>query len=303
VRLEQSFDVAAPIDRVWTALVDVEQVVPCLPGAAVTGRNEDGSYDGTFTVKIGPTTAAYAGRLSLDSVDEARYTATIHAQGTDKRGQGGASATIVSVLTAAADNGTHVAVDTDYRITGRLARFGRGGMIEDISERLLRQFAERLQASLMQGEPGAVAEVASASSPEAEREASVETEYATVAPADEGAGPARTDAGGAAARTDARDAAAPTDARDAAAPTDPGDAAAPTDPGDAPTRVSAVPVAGADGGPGAEVRAPESAEHLDALPFLRSALWGRLRHNPAPIAFVIGLLLGILAARRQGRHN
>jgi uncharacterized protein len=148
MKLEQSFDVAAPIDRVWGALIDVERVAPSLPGAAITGRNEDGSYSGTFTIKIGPTTAAYTGKLEMESVDEATHTATMHAQGTDKRGQGGAKATIVSKLSAAGEGTTRVDVDTDYHITGRLARFGRGGMIEDISERLLREFASRLQASL-----------------------------------------------------------------------------------------------------------------------------------------------------------
>jgi carbon monoxide dehydrogenase subunit G len=148
MRLEQSFDVAAPVGRVWQALIDIEKVAPCLPGAAVTGRNEDGSYDGTFTVKIGPTSASYAGKLLMEDVDEATHTATMQANGTDKRGQGSAKASIVSTLRAADDNRTHVEVETDYHITGRLARFGRGGMIEDISERLLRQFAERLQGML-----------------------------------------------------------------------------------------------------------------------------------------------------------
>jgi uncharacterized protein len=155
MKLEQSFDVAAPLERVWAALVDVEHVAPCLPGAAVTGRNDDGSYDGTFTIKIGPTTASYVGKLSMDSVDEAAHSATMQANGTDKRGQGGAKATIVSSLSAVEGGGTRVSVDTDYHITGRLARFGRGGMIEDISERLLREFAARLQASLAEdGGPG-----------------------------------------------------------------------------------------------------------------------------------------------------
>ena len=148
MKLEQSFEVAAPIDRVWDALIEVERVAPNLPGAAITGRNDDGSYSGTFTIKIGPTTAAYTGKLELESVDEPAHTATLQAQGTDKRGQGGAKATIVSKLTPAGEGTTRVEVDTDYHITGRLARFGRGGMIEDISERLLREFASRLQASL-----------------------------------------------------------------------------------------------------------------------------------------------------------
>lgn len=151
MNLEQSFDVAAPLERVWQALIDVERVAPCLPGAAVTGRNDDGSYDGTFTIKIGPTTASYTGKLKMDAVDEAAHSATMQAQGTDKRGQGGAKATIVSTLSDA-DGGTRVEVVTDYHITGRLARFGRGGMIEDISERLLREFAGCLQSSLGEAE-------------------------------------------------------------------------------------------------------------------------------------------------------
>jgi hypothetical protein len=151
MKLEQSFEVAAPVDRVWQALIDVEHVAPCLPGAAVTGRNDDGTYNGTFTIKIGPTTASYTGKLEMRDVDDAAHAATLHAQGADKRGQGGANATIVSKVTHAGDGSTRVDVSTDYHITGRLARFGRGGMIEDISERLLKEFAARLQSSLVGG--------------------------------------------------------------------------------------------------------------------------------------------------------
>ncbi len=151
MRLEQSFDVDAPLERVWDALVDVEQVAPCLPGAAVTGRNEDGSYNGTLTIKIGPTTASYTGKLEMEQIDEAQRTATMQAQGTDKRGQGGAKATIVSRLVPSDGDGTRVEVSTDLHITGRLARFGRGGMMEDISDRMMKQFAASLQASLAGG--------------------------------------------------------------------------------------------------------------------------------------------------------
>jgi len=164
MKLEQSFEVDAPLDRVWHTLIDVERVAPCLPGAAVTGRNDDGSYNGSFTVKIGPTTASYTGRLEMEKVDESSHTATMQAQGTDKRGQGGAKATILSRLAPSDGHGTRVEVVTDYHITGRLARFGRGGMIEDISERLLREFAKRLQSSLA-SQPEAAASAPAASAP------------------------------------------------------------------------------------------------------------------------------------------
>ena len=146
MKLEQSFEVSAPLDRVWAALIDVERVAPCLPGAEVTGRNDDGSYNGTFKVKIGPTAAAYSGKLHMDQIDESAHTATMNAQGTDRRGQGGAKATIVSSVSAVGEDATRVEVITDYHITGRLARFGRGGMIEEISNRLLNEFAKSLQA-------------------------------------------------------------------------------------------------------------------------------------------------------------
>jgi carbon monoxide dehydrogenase subunit G len=157
MQLAQSFEVAAPIDRVWKALIDIEHVAPCLPGAAITGRSDDGSYTGTFTVKIGPTSASYSGRLEMVELDESAHRAMMVANGTDKRGHGGASATIVSKLSESAAGGTHVEVQTDYRITGRLAQFGRGGMIEDISERLLTQFADRLAESLTPTPDGGVA--------------------------------------------------------------------------------------------------------------------------------------------------
>jgi uncharacterized protein len=148
MKLEQSFEVAAPLDRVWAALIDVERVAPCLPGAEVTGRNEDGTYNGSFRVKIGPTAAAYIGTLELTEVDEGGHTATMHANGTDRRGQGGAKATVVSSVREGEAGTTVVEVVTDYSITGRLARFGRGGTIEEIGNRLLTEFAASLQAML-----------------------------------------------------------------------------------------------------------------------------------------------------------
>ena len=163
MRLEQSFEVDAPVEQVWTALTDLEQVAPCLPGAAITGHDDDGTYHGTFQVKLGPTTANYRGTIKIDSADPATRTATLSARGSDKRGQGGASATIVNTLHESGA-GTRVEAVTDFTITGRLATFGRGGMIKDISNRLLRDFATCLQQRLV-AEPagGLTADEAAAS--------------------------------------------------------------------------------------------------------------------------------------------
>jgi len=147
LKLEQSFDVKAPIDRVWAALIDVERVAPCLPGAEITEAGEDGTYRGNFTVKLGPTTASYRGELKLEAVDEAARMVTMRASGQDKRGQGSAKATIVSVMREEG-GATVVEASTDFTITGRLARFGRGGMIKGIANRLLRDFSACLAQAI-----------------------------------------------------------------------------------------------------------------------------------------------------------
>jgi carbon monoxide dehydrogenase subunit G len=148
MKLEQSFDVDAPLEQVWDLLIDVQRVAPCLPGAQLTEVGDDGTYNGTFSVKIGPATAAYRGTLKMEEVDDAAHRVTMRATGTDKRGQGGAKALMVSVLSEREGGGTHVEVETDMSITGRLASFSRGGMIQDVSNRLLADFAACLQSQL-----------------------------------------------------------------------------------------------------------------------------------------------------------
>ena len=152
MKLEHSFDVKAPLDRVWVALIDVERVAPCLPGAEITEGGDDGTYRGNFTVKLGPTTAAYRGELAMAEVDEEAHRSVMRARGSDKRGQGSAKATIVSNMRQEGDL-TTVEVETDFTITGRLARFGRGGMIQDVSNRLLRDFSDCLQKAIESAEP------------------------------------------------------------------------------------------------------------------------------------------------------
>jgi carbon monoxide dehydrogenase subunit G len=201
MKLEQSFTVAAPVEQVWEMLVDVERVAPCLPGAEITGQTPEGAYEGTFTVKLGPATASYRGSLKMDSLDEASRTATMHANGTDKRGQGGAHAVIISTMRQEGEE-TVVDVSTDFTITGRLARFGRGGMIEDISKRMMRDFSQCLQATLAAEQapaeaaaaapvtPGEEADAAAASAGAAAAEASAATEAAPAPPAPQRAAPA-----------------------------------------------------------------------------------------------------------------
>jgi carbon monoxide dehydrogenase subunit G len=266
MKLEQSFEVQAPLQRVWEALIDVERVAPCLPGASVTGRNPDGSYNGEFKVKIGPTSAAYSGKLHMEDIDEDEHSAVMQAAGTDKRGQGGAKATIISSVAEAAGGATTVNVNTDYHITGRLARFGRGGMIEEISNRLLGEFASSLQAML----------AGSGDAPPV-----VETRAEPAAP---GAEPAPAPAASAFAAAGNGGAAASSPAP----PPPPVEPLAPplADPVAPPTPPTAGP--------------PAQSEPLDAVSLVRAVVVKKVKTNPAPfVAAAVGIVVALRLLRRR----
>jgi uncharacterized protein len=141
MKLENEFTVPAPLEQAWQVLLDVERVAPCLPGAAIEGTDGD-AHKGTMTIKIGPIKTQYSGTVRIEEADEAARRAVMRAQARDSRGQGTAAATITSTMEAVED-GTRVHVETDLRVTGPAAQFGRGVM-QDVSAKLMGRFADCL---------------------------------------------------------------------------------------------------------------------------------------------------------------
>ena len=145
MRLEHEFRVAAPIEDVWSALLDPARVAPCMPGATLTSVDGE-SFAGTVKVKLGPVALLYKGTGSFESTDAKARRVVIKASGKDSRGNGTAAATVE--VTLSADGGhTVAAVGTDLSVTGRPAQFGRG-MITEVGGRILARFAECLAEKL-----------------------------------------------------------------------------------------------------------------------------------------------------------
>jgi carbon monoxide dehydrogenase subunit G len=149
VQLENSFTVPVPVDEAWRVLLDIERIAPCMPGAALDSVDGD-DFTGRVKVKLGPINLTYQGKASFIEKDEAAHHAVIDARGKDQRGNGTAAATITANL-AAEGAITRVNVLTDLNITGRPAQFGRGVMT-DVGNKLLGQFADKLAAQLGAGD-------------------------------------------------------------------------------------------------------------------------------------------------------
>ncbi len=145
MKITNQFTVSAPIEQAWDVLCDLEQVIPLMPGAQLTGHEGD-DYLGKVKVKVGPVTSEFSGKVHFVEQDRGQHRAVIDAKGKEMRGTGNAAATVTAQLHEDGDR-TNVTVDTDLKIVGKLAQFG-SGMLQQVSEKLLGQFVESLEGKL-----------------------------------------------------------------------------------------------------------------------------------------------------------
>jgi carbon monoxide dehydrogenase subunit G len=157
MEITKSFVVNAPAEAVWAFLIDPYRVARCLPGAALTEKIDDQTYAGTITVKVGPVTASYRGKLHFDRLDPQAREADLSASGQETKGKGGADMRMKSRVVERGPAETEVTVVSDVNVVGVLAQFGRG-MIQDVSDQLFQKFSQAMRRELET--PAAAAPVA-----------------------------------------------------------------------------------------------------------------------------------------------
>ncbi len=158
--IEKEFDIAQPIGRVWKSLADPEDIVTCVPGAAITEKIDDKNYKGEVVTKFGPIKAKYNGDIEIIELDESAYKMVLKGRGLDSKGKGSADMMMNGSLEEV-DGKTRVKFSMDITIVGMLAQFG-SRLINDVSEQLLNQFVANFQDKLGSAEaqetPSAAAE-------------------------------------------------------------------------------------------------------------------------------------------------
>jgi carbon monoxide dehydrogenase subunit G len=145
VRIQNDFTVSLPIEAAWKVLLDVERLVPCVPGATLHATTGD-AYRGKFEVVLGGVPLEYEGELRFTDVDEGSHRVVLEATGREARSHGAAGAIVLAALRDLGD-ATEVALDVDLTLGGGAAEVGRD-VVADVSSMLLAQFAERLEADV-----------------------------------------------------------------------------------------------------------------------------------------------------------
>jgi uncharacterized protein len=147
MEITKTFVVKAAPAAVWAFLTDLRRVAQCLPGAAITEQLDDKTYTGTMTVKVGPVSSSYKGKVAFERLDPATRTAELRATGQDVRGKGGAELHLTSSLRDVGAGATEVTAASEVNITGLLAQMGRG-MVQDVSDQIFQIFSERMRSEL-----------------------------------------------------------------------------------------------------------------------------------------------------------
>jgi uncharacterized protein len=155
MELINEFTVNVPIEKAWVTLTDVELIAPCLPGAQLQ-EVEGETYRGQVKVKVGPILAQFKGEAHFVEKDDVNHKAVLRGKGRDLGGKGNADALITAQLTEATATSTKVVVTTDLNITGKVAQFGRGALA-DVSNKLLVQFVDNLETTVLNQPTGGAA--------------------------------------------------------------------------------------------------------------------------------------------------
>jgi carbon monoxide dehydrogenase subunit G len=153
MEFDNSFDVPLSPAQAWSVLMDIPRIAPCMPGAELTEVVGPQNFGGKISVRLGPVSLAFAGRVQIDSMDEVNHSARVKAQGNDAKGRGAANATATFRIEPAG-TGSKVVIHTDLMLSGAVAQYGRGvGMIQATASQIINQFAANLRVQLGQQAP------------------------------------------------------------------------------------------------------------------------------------------------------
>jgi carbon monoxide dehydrogenase subunit G len=139
-KIEERFEVQAPVERVWKYLTDPKRVVECLPGAELIEQKDEHTFLGAIKVKVGPLSMSYKGQAKFTEINEQTHQVRMVGDAREVSGSGSTKVSMLSTVSPLANGGSEVLVNADIDLVGKIVQFGRG-MIQEVSKQMFRQFS------------------------------------------------------------------------------------------------------------------------------------------------------------------
>jgi carbon monoxide dehydrogenase subunit G len=147
LKIEKTFQVNEPVDKVWSFLSDPARVASCVPGAQITEKVDEKTYRGTISVKVGPTVTNYKGEVQIVRTDAVSHEIEMVGKGQDVKGRGSASMTMTGKLGVLENGATQVTSVSEVNVVGILAQMG-SRVITEVSNIMFEKFSKNFQALL-----------------------------------------------------------------------------------------------------------------------------------------------------------
>ena len=146
-KIEERFEVQAPVERVWKYLTDPKRVVECLPGAELIEQQDEHTFLGAIKVKVGPLSMSYKGQAKFTEINEQTHQVRMVGDAREVSGSGSTKVSMLSTVSPLANGGSEVLVNADIDLVGKIVQFGRG-MIQEVSRQMFRQFSTCVKKQL-----------------------------------------------------------------------------------------------------------------------------------------------------------
>src|ERR1700676_3818262 len=92
--LDHTFSTAKPIDQSWSAITDLERIVPCVEGGTVLSKVDASKVNAEIKVKMGAMAMVFTGTVEIAERNDASHRAVMVVKAKEKGGQGHANANV-----------------------------------------------------------------------------------------------------------------------------------------------------------------------------------------------------------------
>ncbi|MEM7440281.1 MAG: carbon monoxide dehydrogenase subunit G [Pseudomonadota bacterium] len=144
MELQETRQINATVDQIWSSLTDVDVLRQCVPGCTeMTGSVEEG-FEATVVQRVGPVKAKFKGRVIFSDMDKPK---SLRISGEGSGGVAGfANGGAAVTLTPNGDE-TELAYEVNAKVGGKLAQLG-SRIINAFARKMAGQFFKRLQGVL-----------------------------------------------------------------------------------------------------------------------------------------------------------
>jgi carbon monoxide dehydrogenase subunit G len=146
MKIEGSFTMKAPIQKVWDFLLAPGTLASCIPGAEKMEPVDDKTWEGVVKQKVGPISVKLGFTQSLTEVDPPKHIKAV-GRGSAAGGAGTFTQETIVDLKEIAGGEVEVAYSSNVSLVGRLATFGERIMRAKV-DKVGNEFIQNLQNKL-----------------------------------------------------------------------------------------------------------------------------------------------------------